>query len=364
MFCKTIILSNSQNLSNNAPKGILTLSKENLTTLGKIRLYNLEHLPQGVKVGLYINEKVFIYPLSKKPNHYEFELDNSVDITQGIYCALIDTFNNKQVILEGGSFSGFCFTDSPFDAVIEAKDTDLEQTISNALDEVEDCPNCNCANCEYKKYFYQNYSNQDNSPALNTNQDTLPNLDANVKPVLENIEILDNQQTLDSSNNQIEVSQQNVINTLVDEVNNGIEQLSNTLFDKSNDNLTQPNQTPPPNNEKHESNKLDFLNEIVEQLDIMFEQNPPDDMLNSIIPNSRFVKVVTESPYVLGVIYEDQMLKYIAYGVPGKYNDLPPIDLGQHYQWLPLNPRDVMSDGYFMIYQDALTGSLVEINFE
>ena len=57
-------------------------------------------------------------------------------------------------------------------------------------------------------------------------------------------------------------------------------------------------------------------------------------------------------------------MKYIAYGVPAQYNSMPPQDLGNHYQWLPLNPRDAMSDGYFMIYQNALTGSIVEINFE
>ena len=96
----------------------------------------------------------------------------------------------------------------------------------------------------------------------------------------------------------------------------------------------------------------------------MFAKYPEDEMLNSIIPNSRFIKVNNENPYVLGVIYEDKQLKYIAYGVPAQYNSLPPIDFGQHYQWLPLNPHDIMSDGYFMIYQDAVNGTLVEINFE
>ena len=76
------------------------------------------------------------------------------------------------------------------------------------------------------------------------------------------------------------------------------------------------------------------------------------------------MKVENESPYILGVIYENDRLKYIAYGVPATYDQLPPKDLGEHYQWLPLNPRDVMSDGYFMIFQDALNGNLVEINFE
>ena len=96
----------------------------------------------------------------------------------------------------------------------------------------------------------------------------------------------------------------------------------------------------------------------------MFERYPNDEVLTNIIPNSRFISVDGDNPYVLGVIYEDDMLKYIAYGVPAQYNSLPPKDFGRHYQWLPLNPRDVMSDGYFMIYQDALNGNIVEIDFE
>ena len=87
-------------------------------------------------------------------------------------------------------------------------------------------------------------------------------------------------------------------------------------------------------------------------------------MLNTIIPDSKFVRVSGENSYVIGAIYEDNMLKYIAYGVPATYNSTPPADLGQHYQWLPTNPLDVMSDGYFMIYQNALNGTIVEINFE
>ena len=110
--------------------------------------------------------------------------------------------------------------------------------------------------------------------------------------------------------------------------------------------------------------KLEFLNDIVYQLDEMFLRYPSEDSLSEIIPNSKFVLVDADTPYVLGAIYENNIIKYIAYGVPAQYNSLPPSDLGNHYQWLPLNPRDAMSDGYFMIYQNAVTGSIVEITFE
>ena len=97
----------------------------------------------------------------------------------------------------------------------------------------------------------------------------------------------------------------------------------------------------------------------------MFKIYPQDDLLNSIIPESRFIKVDNaDQSYVLGIIYEDKMMKYLAYGVPATYNSIPPADLGNNYQWLPLNPEDVMSDGYFMIYQNVLTGNIVDLTIE
>lgn len=356
MFCKTIILSNSENLNNNAPKGILTLSKENNQVKGKIRLYNICTLPQNTKIGLYINEKVIISSIISKPNHYEFDLNENIDISQNIYCALIDNDNNKKVLLEGGSFNGFYFSDSPFDAVIEAKDEQLEQEINASLKN-EPCENCNCSNCEYKNYFYQNYSNL-NSFAPNSKCDTQFN--PQIKDNVPKFDFIDEIQSniLENIENEVLEEFKNINPFQKDNLNSTNTQ---TMVDKP-ENIKKVTDSDNSNNTQQE--KLEFLNEIIYQLDEMFERYPADDMLNSIIPDSKFIKVDGENPYVLGVMYENKMLKYIAYGVPANYNTLPPKDLGQHYQWLPLNPRDVMSDGYFMIYQDALNGSIVEINFE
>lgn len=369
MVCKTIILSNSENISNNAPKGILTLSNENNVIKGKIRLYNLLSLPQSTKLGLYVNEKVHIASIIHKPNHYEFSINNNIDITQSIYCALIDTSNNKKVLLEGGSFNGFYFTDSPFDAVLEAKDEQLEKNIDEALKTVDACDKCNCSNCEYKNYFYQQYGNNVNEKDFNTSQ---PNKSEQCETYFN--PAIDNFSERDLGINKI---QSNIIDKLqheiIEDVDNFIAPMNNsnniTNAMKSN-NIDISNETTSISSESNKQTnqdnkeKMEFLNDIIYQLDEMLEKNPPDDILNNIIPNSKFVKIENESPYVLGVIYEDNVLKYIAYGVPGEYTSLPPKELGVHYQWLPLNPRDVMSDGYFMIYQDAITGDLVEINFE
>ena len=379
MLCKTIILSNSQNLNNN-PKGILTLTNENNYILGKIRLYNIDTLPQSTKIGLYIDEKVYSASIDKRPTHYEFVLTQNIDITKSIYCALIDTSNNKQVILEGGSFNGFCFTDSPFDAVMEAKDPELEEQITKSLQDESNCINCNCENCEYKKYFYNTYTTSPSDLDINN----LPYSSESFKQEISNCEQVDTRTSIEQipnddhnilaedKSNPISNFQDSIIPTLEKELLDELK--SSTLssshnddcFDDQNNNLATENSSSTISNDTDLSQreKLEFLNDIVYQLDEMFLRYPEDETLEDIIPNSRFVSVDGESPYILGAIYENNTMKYIAYGVPAQYNSLPPKDLGNHYQWLPLNPRDAMSDGYFMIYQNALTGSIVEINFE
>ena len=387
MLCKTIILSNSQNLNNN-PKGILTLSNENNYILGKIRLYNIDALPKSTKIGLYIDEKVYTSSINKKPSHYEFVLNQNIDITKSVYCALIDTANNKQVILEGGSFNGFYFTDSPFDAIIEAKDPELEEQITKSLQDNSACSNCNCENCEYKKYFYDNYSTVDanidsalEQNLIDLNQKGIDSENViSVEPITTNNSFnqdtkqeqseLNSEDTPKIITDSISNFQDNVIPTLENELLNELKSSTlsshNDTLDAKNDDFITSNvdKDIPNDTNLSQREKLEFLNDIVYQLDEMFLRYPEDEMLEDIIPNSKFVSIDGDNPYVLGAIYENNIMKYIAYGVPAQYNSLPPNDLGNHYQWLPLNPRDAMSDGYFMIYQNALTGSIVEINFE
>ncbi len=391
MYCKTIILSNSKNI-NNSPKGILTLSNDNLTTQGKIRLYNSPILPTNTKIGLYIGENVHICTLIKKPQHYEFALDKQVDLNQSVYCAIIDNSKgDKEVLLEGGSFNGFYFSDSPIDAVLEAKDEELEKTIDTAMAEAEKCEQCNaCANCVYKKYFYESKSTKPiPSPDVNDenliSNDEVENIDQSSDLANQCVEDKSDSSTTRESlnNNDLPIEQNEIIDEFQNQEDTNIENIQNDknqeeIIEKtpSSTNKNEPTsiqditrdiksneEKDTPNNENSEQEA--FLNDIMYQLDEMFKIYPADDILNSIIPESRFIRVDNiEQSYVLGIIYEDKMMKYIAYGVPAKYNSLPPADLGKNYQWLPLNPEDVMSDGYFMIYQNALNGKIVDLIIE
>lgn len=431
MFCKTIILSNKENLNSNAPKGILSITSENNHVLGKIRLYNLAILPASSKLGIYVGGDVLVSGLTKRPNHYEFNLDKKIDLNKSMYCAIIDNSNgDKRVVLEGGNASGFSFTDSPADAVMEAQDEELDELISTSVDSCAMCSGCE--NCEYKKYFYEHFSpappnsekqdsqladlnssqeesvniiepsssvdiemeedyqsNNNLTPATNQNEDNKvlthnPNLSE--QPIGENSTLDITQNNNGISPNHAEANRINLSATereiyyetspiganSTDLSEQPIEQktenLSNTnqILSSTNNVPTFDSNSTPPNEANEDIPSETFLNDIIYQLDEMFKQYPNDELIMSIIPNSRFVKVSTDqsSPYILGVIYEDKIMRYIAYGVPASYNSLPPVDFGQNYQWLPLNPDDIMSDGYFMIYQDATNGQVVNLQIK
>lgn len=81
--------------------------------------------------------------------------------------------------------------------------------------------------------------------------------------------------------------------------------------------------------------------------------------LERLIPGSRFVKVNYDGKrfYIVGVIGCD----YICYGVPAAYSSQPPEPLTGYARWLPLSlPHRI--DGFWMMYQDGVTGETLRNN--
>lgn len=378
MFCKTIILSNKENLNNNAPKGILSVTNDNNNIHGKIRLYNLAVLPTNCKLGIHIAGEVLVSSLVKRPSHYEFDINKRLDLNKSMYCAIIDnSTGEKRVLLEGGNASGFSFTDSPADAVTEAKDDELDKLISTSIDSCSPCSSCE--NCEYKKYFYENYPNhtpcKNQSPQQSsTNKDEFDISSENEYTASQPIVNPPTHEPIQIEENNPGTPQQSSSPPILDnsqKCNSQLEQSADTnqplnIGSHDADNLDCSTSSITQSSQNQDIGDTSFLNDIIYQLDEMFKQYPNDELIMSVIPNSRFIKVSIDqsSPYILGVIYEDKIMKYIAYGVPASYNSLPPADFGQNYQWLPLNPDDIMSDGYFMIYQDASNGQVVNLQIK
>ena len=103
-----------------------------------------------------------------------------------------------------------------------------------------------------------------------------------------------------------------------------------------------------------------FYEQIKSQIDELFATNDRETNLEKIVPNSEWVTIAydgnNQKHYVVGLIYEEGIVKYICFGVPGSMEKPPEDDLKDYSQWLPtdiVNPKD---NGYWVMYQDAVTG--------
>ena len=121
---------------------------------------------------------------------------------------------------------------------------------------------------------------------------------------------------------------------------------------------------PSPTSTEHESTSPEpysILSSLIPQFEHIFATNEPNNELSSLVKNSRFVTIKDESEYSIGAIFYDEQIAYICYAVRCRYNTPAPEELGQHYQWLPLDPTDPLSDGYYLVYQDAHDLKIVEV---
>ena len=109
-----------------------------------------------------------------------------------------------------------------------------------------------------------------------------------------------------------------------------------------------------------------FYESISEDIDKLFASHTEEEFLSQIIPFSKWVKIENEDSddyYVLGLIYENDKVKYICYGVPGIYDVAPPESLKGLAEWLPLDSTKEQEYGYWITYQDAENGENVKATF-
>lgn len=112
--------------------------------------------------------------------------------------------------------------------------------------------------------------------------------------------------------------------------------------------------------DKEIANSGDFFELISEQIDELFDKYPEEEKLSQIIPSSKWVKVDWENNgkyYVIGLIYEYDVLKYVCYGVPVANESDMPAEFENVGQWVPID-----NWGYYIMYQDAVTGDTIKID--
>ncbi len=103
-----------------------------------------------------------------------------------------------------------------------------------------------------------------------------------------------------------------------------------------------------------------FYEQVKGQLDELFGSNPQFEPLNSMMPDTKWIKVDYDEAgkyYVVGLIGDKP--DYICYGVPASFTPTPPDELDGYCQWLPLDPEKPEGNGFWIMYQDAVTGESV-----
>ena len=102
-----------------------------------------------------------------------------------------------------------------------------------------------------------------------------------------------------------------------------------------------------------------FYLSVKPQLDEIFVCFPECDDLEGVVPNSKWAKIQVEDGfYVVGLILDGEVVRYISYGVPATKNSCPPSEIRDVAVWLDDGKKE--GKGYWVIYQDAMTGQCLK----
>ena len=115
------------------------------------------------------------------------------------------------------------------------------------------------------------------------------------------------------------------------------------------------------NFEKNEGEN--FYEMIKPQLDELFSSFPHFMLFEERMDNTEWVKVCFSKDenqhYLLGKLKKGDEITHIMYAMPSKVHSAPPSSLAEFVQWVPLNLSTPEAEGYWVMYQDALTGENV-----
>lgn len=106
------------------------------------------------------------------------------------------------------------------------------------------------------------------------------------------------------------------------------------------------------------SKEGDFFSLAKPQVERMLAKFPKEEFLEDVLDNSRWVKVdfSKDASYAVGLIYADDLVGYIGYGVVGNLGNPPKFD---NPQFVPFDIADPNGKGYFLIFQRADNGEKV-----
>ena len=304
-------------IDNSSQKAVLSLECNGENTTGKLRLYNFSTLPNGIiSLGIYSNGQIYKAGLTYSSSMvYTFKNDLKT-LPNNFSCAVINFQGGDAKPLLYGNSDGYIDREKIFDQVISSlSQTKTVKDVEKVLDDFG--------------VDYDDELKQDIDNAINENLKDVETFTC----FKENLNCKDCPYKK-FYNSQIEKMDENDID-------------ENMPVEDKGDN----------------QNTQKFYQEMKEQIDKLFDNNPKEEYLQELLPNSKWVKVTIDENgdyYVLGLLYEDKVLKYICYGVPGVYQKIPPRELSGYPIWFPLEKERPEGFGYWLSYQDADSGESIK----
>lgn len=352
---KIMFMSNDNNTND---MGILKLERKNNSVFGTIKTYE-SSINGNYILGIKLDEKIIKQNVNIENGCYSFISNeiNSLDNING--CVLIELIN--------GEFKPIIWGNS--------KNKNYKSHIINSLRQSIN----NISNAKTKQIIRKNNitDNINTDKSIYTKQNQYLNDLNEAKLELQRIAKLQSQNLLQNETeatppykhkdiNNIETLAQISITTEPLEENNipeiAISCNQEYLFESDDEEVEKTIDAELKNEFKSDGK---FYNMIADQLQELFDKYPTEDNLNKLIENSYWVKIDTDivnKQYVVGIINNNNDVKYICYGVPGNYNQEPPIEMKEYSQWLPIDIKDPYNNGYWVMYQDAESGENVYIN--
>ncbi len=310
---KNIVLNGIDEINK---RGLLSFSYDGEMVKGQLRLYNFGIEPKGIiSLGMVVDGKVIKAGLTRKDNMLFTFLTSLSNLPQTFSCAVVNFSNGQPKPILFGTSNGNLDKDMIFDQVVQSlNETKNITDVENVLD----------------KYGVDYEENEK-------------------KEIEEEIDKFLNSENEKSTTESID------LNSECDKNCESCEYKK--YYMKNNFKIVENSE-----NSLKKETEYTFYDEIKQQIDNLFENNPSEDYLETLIPNSKWVKVDLKNGdyYVLGLIYENNNLKYICYGVPGVYQKNPPRELSGYPIWFPLETEKPEGFGYWLSYQDADNGESVK----
>lgn len=305
---KNIILTSAVDDKNY--KGIISVENTSNKTLINLKTYNLPNTNNKRVLGIIIDGDLYKVEIKNDEN---FVIEKSLDLTNKISVVVLEIENNQTKILIWGSNETSRVWKNSVLLNLESDNTEQTPKIKE---------NNTFGNDNIADNFITNLAKE----VINDDYESDEYIEKLVDGNFLKSEILEND--------------------IVSPINDTFENEDKNVFEEN----------------KH--NKSEFLLSVEQQINELLNTYEEEKALEEIIPSSKFVKVDVENNgnfYIFGVIYEYNEIKYIVYGLPGEYNVKPEDEYSKFYQWLPLNNENPEGYGYYLMYQEAMTGEQVQM---